>query len=1518
MQKIHNQGSGLRLLQSIGLGLAVLAFSPASHAADTDIASSPLSTSSPTAVKPNLMFTLDDSGSMGWKYMPDDISDSGKYGYWSSQCNGVAYNPAITYALPVDATGTAVAAGSLAVLDVDPNLFVGTVRSITSTAPTIGTGSKTVTLDSGSSGSYPIGDTVMFYSDTARGNWMLGTVTAWNSTSRSLTINVTSTSGTGALSNPRAARGEAVPTYYSYTGSETKLNWTYNSSGAIATTFYNQCMSDIGSTPGSGVFTKKIVSSTSGLAPTVDERQNYANWYAYYQTRMEMMKAGISRAFKDIDSKYRVGFNTISNRSVTGTEFLDIADFGTTQKSDFYTKLNAATPGSSTPLRGALSKIGQYFAKKRSGQTYDPIQYSCQKNFHVLSTDGYWNTGSETSTYGSFALDNTTAAGQQDASAARPMYDGATTTATTTETWSTASTTITSVPTPQTIVSTSTNTTTTTTPIKGWKQTQYSLGTVYNPTNNGSIARCGGGSPCTITVTKNNHGYSTGNLVTISGASPAAYNGTFAITRTGSNTFTYQLASRPSNNSGAGQSWYAPVNSPVGCGAGEGLLSAQQQNRDERAGAAVAVTVTTTTPATSTTVTTSVTTTPYTHTTTVVNGTTTVNTTLPGTPSTTNTPVTTVVHGTPATASSSTSTPVTQYSTWVNSGSATTSCASTVPSPNPSTAVLLAGPSNTTPVVVGPVLTGTTGPTTTNGSPGTPVVTGPTAVEGTHTSNTVTTTTGGSTDSLADIAMYYYKTDLRDASLGNCTGALGSGTNVCGNNVAPQGNDVASWQHMTTFTLGLGLNGILKYDPNYLTQVTGDFNDVKQGTKDWPVPGGSKGAENIDDLWHAAVNGRGQYFSAGDPTTLATSLSGILAAIVEKIGSASGAAASNLQPVAGDNKLFVAQYVSGKWIGDVLALTIDPVSGVISPAISWSAKTQLNAMVAAGTPRNIYYFKKDVSGNTGVLRDFTYANLTADGLNGNVDSVCTKSPALSQCSTLVPADKTIANTGSNLVTWLRGGYNAVYRPRESPLGDIVGGAPVFVSKPPFKYTENNYPAFITAQASRAGTVYVAANDGMLHAFDGATGNEKWAYMPSEVLPNLYKLADNAYASNHQYYVDGAPTIADIYVGGAWKTILVGGLASGGRSYYALDITNPSSPVALWEFKDTHLGLTFGNPIITKRADGTWVVVFASGYNNNVSGGDGNGRMYVLNANTGAQITAIQTYTAVSTPAGTTTTPSGLSKLNAWVDSEIDNTAKRFYGGDLLGNVWRFDLDNLLAPNGAALRLAQLQAGSPTTPQPITTQLSLAEVTQSSVKYPVIYVGTGKYLGTSDLSNTAQQSVYALKDPLTGTGLGDVRAGTSLVAQTLTTTTDASGAKIRTASKNAVTWSTKNGWYVDLPSAGERVNVDPQLLFNTLTVAANIPSNDACTIGGESFLYRFDIGTGGSAFNGSDTVGTWLGNTMIVGLSFVQLQKAGGAAGSGDTITITVDNAGNTSTSKVPEPSSSAGATKRTSWREIVN
>ena len=778
------------------------------------------------------------------------------------------------------------------------------------------------------------------------------------------------------------------------------------------------------------------------------------------------------------------------------------------------------------------------------------------------------------------------------------------------------------------------------------------------------------------------------------------------------------------------------------------------------------------------------------------------------------------------------------------------------------------------------------------------------------------------------MAFYYYNTDLRDGTAwNNCSGALGD---VCGT------TDKFLKQNMVTFTIGLGVNGLLKYDKNYTSQNTtgsGDFYDLKIGNKNWPIPNDTQAQnnpENIDDLWHAAVNSTDfgtlanpvakpnvQYFSANDPTQLIDGLNSALLTVQQIIGSAAAAATSTLQPVAGDNDVFVAKFTSAKWIGDVERLSIDPDKGTISDTPSWKAATQLDLRDLVAKPRKVFYFK------SGGLQDFTYGNLTTDSLNGYFDGFCNKpgvdgSSSPLQCGLI--ADKTEANKGSNLVAYLLGTEHTDYRPRDSRLGDIINGAPLFVGPPRFKYTENGYVAWAASTRQQAcsmsdptkqGTVYVAANDGMLHAFDRCDGSEKWAYIPSMVMPNLYKLADTGYPNNHQYYVDGAPQMGDIYVNGAWKTILVGGLNAGGRGYYALDVTDPNSPKALWEFSnanDADLGLTFGNPIITKRADGMWVVAFASGYNN-VSGGDGNGHLFVLNANTGAKLLSIPTLLPDGSAAGSTAKPSGLAKINAWVESEIDNSATRFYGGDLLGNVWRFDIDDLVAPHGEALQLAQLKVG--TTPQPITTRPEIGVVDYMGAKVPVVYVGTGKYLGTGDLGNTDKQTIYALRDDLTATGLGDVRTSGALVQQTLTTVGSGTGST-RTATTNKVDWSAKKGWMVDLPTGGERVNVNMVLTFTVLSVASSIPAVSACEVGGTSWLYKLDIGSGSAVSNAVDNAaGVMLKEgEMIVGQTVVQLTD-------GYADTIATLSSGKLAT-QVQEPPPPDGTLRRTSWRELAN
>ncbi|RYF35882.1 MAG: hypothetical protein EOO21_03240, partial [Comamonadaceae bacterium] len=466
-----------------------------------------------------------------------------------------------------------------------------------------------------------------------------------------------------------------------------------------------------------------------------------------------------------------------------------------------------------------------------------------------------------------------------------------------------------------------------------------------------------------------------------------------------------------------------------------------------------------------------------------------------------------------------------------------------------------------------------------------------------------------------------------------------------------------------------------------------------------------------------------------------------------------------------------------------------------------------------------------------------------------------------------------------------------------------------------KYTENNYGTYATNKAGRTAVVLTAANDGMLHAFRRDTGEELWAFMPSPVLPNLYKLADNAYSTNHQYFVDGSPQMGDIWDGSNWKTIVVGGLNAGGKSYYALDVTDPAAPKFLWEFSHQHLGLTFGNPIITKRADGTWVVAFTSGYNNNASGGDGNGHLFIVNANTGTLITQLPTNYPDNSPAGDSNTPSGLAKLNVWVNAVENNLAQRFYAGDLLGNLWRFDIDSLVQPNNAALLLATLTAPDGTR-QSITTRPGLAEVMYNGIAYPTVFVATGKYLGTTDASSSTIQSIYAIKDTMTSTGWGTagLRTTGNAVAQTLAASTDANGRATRTVTNAVVNWSTKAGWYADFPVGGERVTVTPQISLNTLTIGSILPSSSACTVGGESFLYRFDISTGGSV-TGTSVVGTYVGNVLIQGLTNVQLGGTGSGAGSIVTITTKSDATLGTDVTTVP---TSASNLRRTSWRELAD
>ena len=934
-----------------------------------------------------------------------------------------------------------------------------------------------------------------------------------------------------------------------------------------------------------------------------------------------------------------------------------------------------------------------------------------------------------------------------------------------------------------------------------------------------------------------------------------------------------------------------------------------------------------------------------------------------------------------------------------------------------------------------------------------------------------TITNSGSYNSLADVAQYYYVTDLRTGTDWDTAFDAG-GKLIRKNDSVPQAgtgpeDDSAKWQHMTTYTIALGVSGTLSYNKEYRkpSTTTGDFADIRTGAKAWPIWPDStldyanNGAlysdpRSIDDFWHTAVNGRGRYFSAGRPSDVVDGLREVLGDLGKKQGSGAAAASSSQTPVQGNNIAYVAKYATTSWAGDIEAHEIDLTDGSVLSPVLWSAQPLLDARAGYFCDnRKIYLFRSGATNNmvdfkwnsgtcssqtvgenstttivaagtvTSVSKDLiTYPEpspptataqtgaLTARALKAGDeilagDVVVTSPGAVVKIEHVVSPTTTLdaseqANFGSakiallsqypdmsngtsgypdqrgladddNLVNFIRGhrgheGFVAkdsvkFYRTRSSILGDFVDAQPVFVQAPFASYRDTGYQAFKDTtvvsggQKDRKSMIYAAANDGMLHAFyagvvsvsgsvtsiDSTGGVEAWAFMPTIALDNLYKLADNDYANRHTFSVDGTPSVGDVYdtVAPAWKTILVGGMNKGGKGYYALDITDPDSPKAMWEFKwsstcysvgtvsthgaDCHIGYTFGKPIITKLANGTWVVLVTSGYNN-VSGqptGDGEGYLYVLNALTGKIISK------TSTGEGDTTTPSGLAQITNFVDNSIiDNTTRYVYGGDNNGNVWKFDI-NAATPSATLLGVAKDPSG---VRQPITTRPELGEIAGK----PWVYVGTGRLLGLPDLLDVQVQSLYGFVDTggvyltypdpvLEASGLRGVLAPLAMTPVTDPAENPAVGTTRESAcTGNSTECARKSGWVLDLPDSGERLNIDMSLTLGTLISATNVPRNTACNIGGYSWLnfldYRTGLSVAGSPIASGNTTGNvsaYLGETLAVGLSVMRLPSST-PGGQGKTVAVVMGSSG-TPQSFAPPVNVPPPIGRRVSWQELV-
>ena len=665
--------------------------------------------------------------------------------------------------------------------------------------------------------------------------------------------------------------------------------------------------------------------------------------------------------------------------------------------------------------------------------------------------------------------------------------------------------------------------------------------------------------------------------------------------------------------------------------------------------------------------------------------------------------------------------------------------------------------------------------------------------------------------------------------------------------------------------------------------------------------------------------------AANDATAMSTAIANIANDITGKTSSGAAVAVANAHITSADNASYSSTYDSATWTGDLNSFAIDPVTKVTSSTSLWTAgtaQTQLNLRTSA----NRYI-------------------VTSIDTAGSIGGVQFQPTSATTTTKLSVAQQTLLNTptytdGAAVLAYLRGDRTnetaAVapplpYRTRFKLLGDIVNGEPVLLRAPSANYADTGYSAFKTAQAARTRTLFQGANDGMLHAFVAATGAESWAYIPNLVMADLNNLSRKP-GFTHKYYVDGTPVVADVDFkqvdgvsgsGTDWRTILVGGLGKGGRGYYALDVTNPiasseadAKSKVLWEFPNSitnatarnkaklNMGYSYGAPIVAKTKDGdNWVVLLTSGYNNGTnsgdSGGDGLGHLYVVNPKTGDLIKDIETTGCHATPL---TAPCGLAQIAGFAtNADVDRTVEYVYGGDLYGNLWRFDFTSNSSSGWSVAKMATLKDSSGTV-QPITTAPELTLVKIGGVDTRMVFVGTGQYLGIPDVSTTQTQTMYGIKDSLSA--IADPLRN-SLVQQTVT----ASGST-STITSNAVDYTLKKGWYFDLPTSGERSVTTPALGLSELVFTTIIPSSTLCSPGGSSWFYDVDILTGGPVPGTTGTPGKFLGQGLASRPVFVQSVDGKVSA------IIRID--GETLQGKDLQGKPAGTTGKRISWREIFN
>lgn len=640
----------------------------------------------------------------------------------------------------------------------------------------------------------------------------------------------------------------------------------------------------------------------------------------------------------------------------------------------------------------------------------------------------------------------------------------------------------------------------------------------------------------------------------------------------------------------------------------------------------------------------------------------------------------------------------------------------------------------------------------------------------------------GNSNTLADYAMEYWKKDLRP---------------TVDNNVVPSVQDPAFWQHMVNFMVGLGVRGTLQPDKliGGVPNPASDLPALTAGTKVW-------GSDEIDDLWHSALNSRGEFISAKDPTELATAIRRSVGQAQQRELREAGVATVSKILQSGNRK-YVPLYNTGSWNGDVQAFLLDADGQ--SGAQTWNAESKL----PLPDSRNIVTWNTNNSPASGAL--FTMAAMGSSNLT-DLGS-----------ATTVPV-----STQADMVNFLRGdrskeGDGQPFRARTGVLGDFINSNPVLIKDgvnmaygalPSSQGGgDTRYTDFLTTKAARTATIFTGANDGMLHAFKDTLGvvptddgKEVFAYVPKTVYPNLSKLVDPLYGTTgasstyHQYFVDGPLMETDAFVNApgasapSWRNYLVGSLGAGGRAVFALDVTDTAhlgASTIRWELNsafNSDLGYVTAPVEVGVLPNGDWVALFGNGRFST----SGKATLFVVNLQTGAA----QTLDVDATGSN------GLGGVG--VVRNASGQITTLYAGDLKGKLWKFDYQ------ASADSRFEVSGGTPffstahtdVVAQPITQPPLLFDHSQGG---RIVVFGTGVLATETDGNSTAIQAIYGVWDK-SGDTVSRPMTRDVLQPRSLTAIAGTSGAVFYSLNGIAVDWDHgERGWVINLDiNAGLRV------------------------------------------------------------------------------------------------------------------